>query len=115
LWLAPAVGCSRQHPAPWWQASASLLRLAALLTVALTASCTQLHQQLPAVALDASHLTDHQSHIPHKEHVAANQAASQARATLLSLRAKWPAGYVALCTVVKDQRRDLRYWVEYWK
>jgi hypothetical protein len=28
-------------------------------------------------------------------------------------RAKWPEGYVAVCAVVKDQNRDLRYWIEY--
>jgi hypothetical protein len=27
--------------------------------------------------------------------------------------AKWPEGYVAVCAVVKDQNRDLRYWIEY--
>lgn len=26
---------------------------------------------------------------------------------------KWPEGYMAICAVVKDQNRDLRYWIEY--
>ncbi|WIA22986.1 hypothetical protein OEZ86_009904 [Tetradesmus obliquus] len=26
---------------------------------------------------------------------------------------KWPEGYLAICAVVKDQNRDLRYWIEY--
>lgn len=28
-------------------------------------------------------------------------------------RLLWPDGYAALCTCVRDQRRDLRYWIEY--
>jgi hypothetical protein len=26
---------------------------------------------------------------------------------------KWPDGYIAICAVVKDQGKDLRYWIEY--
>lgn len=33
--------------------------------------------------------------------------------TLHNLHAAWPEGYVAVCAVVKDQNKDLRYWVEY--
>jgi hypothetical protein len=29
------------------------------------------------------------------------------------LRTRWPLGYVAVCAVVKDQPRELRYWIEY--
>ncbi|KAF8066394.1 glycosyltransferase family 92 protein [Scenedesmus sp. PABB004] len=32
---------------------------------------------------------------------------------LHALATKWPQGYVAVCAVVKDQGRDLRYWIEY--
>eukprot|EP00882_Tetradesmus_deserticola_P012550 GHRQ01013303.1.p1 GENE.GHRQ01013303.1~~GHRQ01013303.1.p1 ORF type:complete len:168 (+),score=55.51 GHRQ01013303.1:839-1342(+) len=32
---------------------------------------------------------------------------------VLAQHAKWPEGYVAICAVVKDQNRDLRYWIEY--
>lgn len=29
------------------------------------------------------------------------------------LHTAWPEGYVAVCAVVKDQNKDLRYWLEY--
>lgn len=32
---------------------------------------------------------------------------------LHNLQSAWPDGYVAICAVVKDQNRDLRYWIEY--
>lgn len=38
---------------------------------------------------------------------------ASAAAILASQRSQWPAGYVAICAVVKDQWPDLRYWVEY--
>ena len=44
---------------------------------------------------------------------AATISSSEASALLRAARARWPEGYVALCVVVKDQARDLRYWVEY--
>jgi hypothetical protein len=38
------------------------------------------------------------------------EAAKQLRQKQLEL---WPDGYSALCACVRDQRRDLRYWIEY--
>lgn len=87
--------------APW-----SWLQL--LLAVAAVRTCCA----AAADAHDFSHLTANQHALPSPE---ARQAGSQAHATLLSLQTQWPAGYVALCAVAKDQRRDLRYWVEYWR
>jgi len=39
--------------------------------------------------------------------------AQSARDLRARQRALWPDGYSALCACVRDQRRDLRYWVEY--
>ncbi len=45
----------------------------------------------------------------------ASHNTSAAQPLLQSARARWPEGYVAICLIVKEQQRDLRYWIEYHK
>lgn len=75
-------------------------------------------QMLQAIQHDAEAAADQGSgaaltSAEQERHTAAFFAASEQQSLLSSQKAKWPDGYIAICAIVKDQRKDLRYWIEY--
>jgi len=62
-----------------------------------------------------AHPADHAANSTEHPGQASDRAAGAHHASRLSMEQRWPDGYVAVCAVVKDQRADLRYWLEWYR